>query len=439
MKALRSPRGMVDLLPEQQALHCRIEEQAAAVLDSYGYREMGLPLAEHRDLFRRAVGASTDIVEKEMYSLSSGAESADSGESQSLSLRPEGTAGCLRAVIEHDLLRSGAQRLWYRGPMFRCERPQKGRHRQFHQLGAEAVGFAGAELDAELIAIGRSLWRRLGVETALRLEINALPDAGERQQYSKDLLAWLQPRAAQLDPDSRRRMERNPLRILDSKQPQTQQLLNDAPRIDEYLDVSSRDHFAELCRRLDSMNIPWQHNPRLVRGLDYYGGTVFEWLAERGLGAQNAVAAGGRYDNLMSFLGGSPAPAVGFALGVERLALLLQDCQQTGECWQPDAWLVGTEGLVEVQMRGEDLRHRVPGLRLIGPIAGSFKSQLRKADRSGAPLALICGSDEAASGSIGVRHLRAAPGEEQQRALTLAELREFLRQRVAERCSQSSY
>ncbi len=389
---------MHDILPDRVGLWQHIEDTARAVFAAYGYREIRTPLVEVTELFKRSIGEVTDIVEKEMYSFLD-------RHGDSLSLRPEGTAGCVRAAIEHGLLNQ-PQRLWYRGPMFRYERPQRGRYRQFHQIGVEVFGLSGPDIDLEVILLTARLWHRLGLQ-ALRLEINTLGDAGERQCYRERLLDFLRPHADRLDPDSRRRLETNPLRILDSKDPTTQAILAEAPSLLDGLGAQTRAHFDALCAGLDALGIPYRINPRLVRGLDYYNRTVFEWITDR-LGAQGTVCAGGRYDSLVEQLGGRPTPAIGFALGIERLVELLGQVD-SGANPSVDAYLValGDRAEIEALRLAERLRDRLPGLRLLVNCGGgSFKSQFKRADKSGARYALVLGEAELELGVVGLKDLR---------------------------------
>ncbi|MGB2041878.1 MAG: histidine--tRNA ligase [Porticoccaceae bacterium] len=399
---IQSIRGMNDLLPEQSATWQYLERTVAQVLASYSYREIRFPILEQTELFKRAVGEVTDIVEKEMYSF-------DDRNGDSLSLRPEGTAGCVRACTQNGLLHNQTQRLWYTGPMFRHERPQKGRLRQFHQIGVEAFGLTGPDIDAELLLITARLWKRLKIDHAVTLQINSLGTATDRATYRAALVDYLMARREQLDEDSQRRLESNPMRILDSKNPDTQALLNQAPELKDFIDQESRDHFAQLCAVLDAAGIAYQVNPRLVRGLDYYSKTVFEWVTSS-LGAQGTVCAGGRYDGLVEQLGGKPCPGVGFAMGVERLVLLLDELgavpDSVGQA--VDLYLVAV-GNVEQQalVLAENLRSDCPEIRIECHCGGgSFKSQIKRADKSGARIALILGEDEAAAGTVGVKYLR---------------------------------
>lgn len=399
---LQSIRGMNDLLPEQSATWQYLEATVARVLGRYGYREIRFPVLEQTELFKRAVGEVTDIVEKEMYSF-------DDRNGDNLSLRPEGTAGCVRACTENGLLHNQTQRLWYSGPMFRHERPQKGRLRQFHQIGVEAFGLNGPDIDGELLLLTARLWKELKIDHAVTLQINSLGTSADRANYRAALVDYLSARKGQLDEDSQRRLESNPMRILDSKNPQTQALLNDAPSLEDFIDQESKDHFQQLRATLDAAGVDYKINPRLVRGLDYYGKTVFEWVTTN-LGAQGTVCAGGRYDGLVEQLGGKSCPGVGFAMGVERLVLLLDELgvvpDSVGQI--VDVYLVAV-GDVETQalVLGENLRSNCPTIRLQTNCgSGSFKSQMKKADKSAASVALILGEDEAANNKIGVKFLR---------------------------------
>lgn len=397
---IQAIRGMHDVLPSATPAWRRLEREMRRLAAAYGFEEIRAPLVEKTELFERTIGEVTDIVEKEMYTFE------DLGGDR-LSLRPEGTAGIVRACIEHGLIYNQSRRLWYLGPMFRHERPQKGRYRQFHQWGVEAYGFAGPDIDVELIQMTARLWRGLGIE-GLRLEINTLGSAESRAQYRERLVDYLSARRKELDADSVRRLERNPLRVLDSKNPALRPLLDAAPTLADCLDEDSARHFTSLRALLDDAGITYTVNPRLVRGLDYYGRTVFEWTTDR-LGAQAAVCAGGRYDRLIEQLGGQPTPAVGFALGIERVLSLLESDAAIVHDDAPHAWmiLVGEAAERTGRALAESLRDALPDLRLcVNCGGGSFKSQFRKADKSGAPLALILGEDEAASGQIGVKFLR---------------------------------
>ena len=404
MKNLQAVRGMNDILPADSALWQYLESTVARVLAGYGYQQIRLPIVESTELFRRSIGEVTDIVEKEMYTF------ADRN-GDSLTLRPEGTAGCVRAMLEHGLLGGGvSHKVWYTGPMFRHERPQKGRYRQFHQVGVETFNLTGPDIDAELIILSWRLWQQLGLDEAVTLELNSLGSSADRARYRDDLVAYLRERFEQLDEDSQRRLDSNPLRVLDSKNPETQALLADAPALADYLNDEARAHFDGLKTLLDVAGIPYVINPRLVRGLDYYGLTVFEWVTDK-LGAQGTVCAGGRYDGLVEQLGGKPAPAVGFAMGVERLLLLIETLGKVPAelSRQVDVYLValGT-GTQQAAIRlAEQLRDALPGIRLVVHCGGgSFKSQFKKADKSGALCALILGEEEAAAGVVGLKPLR---------------------------------
>jgi len=399
---------MHDILPEQISLWQTLEDRARVVLEGYGYQELRTPLLEVTELFARSIGEVTDIVEKEMYSF-------DDRNGESLSLRPEGTASCVRAAIEHGLF-SSPRRLWYRGPMFRHERPQKGRYRQFHQIGVEVFGLEGPDIDQEVVLLTRRLWNAVGLR-GLRLEINSLGEGEERAVYCRELTDYLQRDVQYLDEDSRRRLQTNPLRVLDSKNPDMQEVIAGAPRILDHLGKESREHFDRFCAGLDQAGIGYQVNPRLVRGLDYYNRTVFEWITDS-LGAQGTVCAGGRYDTLVAQLGGPRTPAVGFALGLERLVAML-GAGQSLSLDGLDAYLVavGEAPMAKALVVAEDLRNAVPGLRLLCHCGGgSFKSQFKKADRSGARYALVLGEGELERGIIGVKPLREA-GEQLEVAL----------------------
>ena len=403
-KNIQAIRGMNDILPEQTPLWRYLESSVAGLLDGYGYRQIRMPIVEFTDLFKRSIGEVTDIVEKEMYTF-------EDRNGDSLTLRPEGTASCVRAVQEHGLIGGGQpQKLWYVGPMFRHERPQKGRYRQFHQIGVELFNFDGPDVDAELIVLTWRLWGVLGIRDAVQLELNSLGSSDDRARYREALVDYLSARFEQLDEDSQRRLHSNPLRILDSKNPDTQALLADAPKLADYLGEESRVHFAGLTARLDAAGIPYVLNPKLVRGLDYYGKTVFEWTTDR-LGSQGTVCAGGRYDGLVTQLGGKPTPGVGFAMGVERLILLLETLQLLPEELNAPADLYLCAFGEAAELAGlalaERLRDAIPGLRLlVNSGGGSFKSQFKKADKSGARFALILGEDELAARVVGCKPLR---------------------------------
>jgi histidyl-tRNA synthetase len=391
---------MNDILPEQSACWQSVEDTARGVLGSYGFREIRLPIVEKTELFRRSIGEVTDIVEKEMYSF-------EDRNGDSLTLRPEGTAGCVRACIEHSLLGQQVQRLWYVGPMFRHERPQKGRYRQFHQIGVEVFGLEGPDIDAELLLMTARLWNSLGLR-GLTLELNSLGTGEARARFREDLVAFLRKRFDRLDEDSRRRLETNPLRVLDSKHDGTQALLEDAPVLADYIDDASADHFASLCGLLDVAGVTYRINPRLVRGLDYYGRTVFEWITDQ-LGAQGTVCAGGRYDGLVEYLGGRATAAVGFAVGLERLVALLESRAVACPEGVPHLYVVamGERAQQQALLLSENLRDALPGLRVLMHCGGgSFKSQFKKADRSGARYALVLGDEEISRRQVGIKPLR---------------------------------
>ena len=403
-KTLQAIRGMNDILPEQTPTWRYLENTLAELLDGYGYKEIRLPILEFTELFARGIGEGTDVVDKEMYTF------LDRNE-ESLTLRPEGTAGCVRAMLEHGLTGGGqVQKLWYAGPMFRYEKPQKGRYRQFHQMGVEVFNLPGPDIDAELIVLTWRLWKKLGLADAVTLQLNSLGSSEARARYRDALVAYLQERYDLLDEDSQRRLTTNPLRILDSKNGGTQALLVDAPTLHDYLDEESVAHFEGLKARLDAVGIRYEINQKLVRGLDYYGRTVFEWVTDK-LGAQGTVCAGGRYDGLVSQFGGKPTPGVGYAMGVERLVLLLETLGLVPEelSRPADVYLCAFGEPAELAALGlaERLRDANPGLRLlVNAGAGSFKSQFKKADKSGARYALILGDDELAKRVVGFKPLR---------------------------------
>lgn len=407
-----------DATPAWQQLEAVLRRLAAA----YGYAEVRPTLLERTDLFKRSIGGVTDIVEKEMYSFLD-------RDGDSLSLRPEGTAGCVRALVQHQWLDGvGTSRLWYLGPMFRHENPQKGRFRQFHQWGLEAYGWSTPDIELEQLALTARLWRELGLSQHLTLEINTLGNAEERSAYRETLVAYLRDHIVALDADSQRRLETNPLRILDSKHPETQALLARAPTLQTCLGAASQAHFARLTAGLARLSINFKVNQRLVRGLDYYNQSVFEWTTTA-LGAQATVCAGGRYDGLVAQLGGPSTPAVGFAIGLERLLLLWQQVAPT-PVTAPHVYLISQGELAqqEVAVIAEQLRDALPNLRLLQHLGGgSFKSQFKRADKSGAVYALILGDDECRQGKLALRPLR-EPGEQQ--LLTLAEATELLRRKL---------
>ncbi|SFM24226.1 histidine--tRNA ligase [Marinobacter zhejiangensis] len=420
MAKIQAIRGMNDILPEQTPVWQFVEGKVREVLRSYGYQEIRMPVVEQTDLFKRSIGEVTDIVEKEMYTF-------EDRNGDSLTLRPEGTAGCVRAAEEHGLLFNQTRRLWYMGPMFRHERPQKGRYRQFHQIGVECFGMDGPDIDAELLILTARLWQALGLTEHTRLEINTIGTSESRKRYREALVAYLSDFRDQLDSDSQRRLETNPLRILDSKSPETQAILEGAPTLDDYLDEESREHFAGLRGLLDAAGVVYTVNPRLVRGLDYYGKTVFEWVTES-LGAQGTVCAGGRYDGLVEQLGGKPTVAVGFAMGLERLILLLETLGLVPDSVNGDADVyvtaMGDQAIAAAQALGERIRSGVPGCVVVTHCGGgSFKSQMKKADRSGASVALLLGDNEIEAGTVGVKPLRS---DDPQQDVAQADLLEVL-------------
>ncbi|MCW7763630.1 histidine--tRNA ligase [Photorhabdus luminescens] len=421
-KNIQAIRGMNDYLPADTVIWQRIETILKRVLAGYGYSEIRTPIVEQTPLFKRAIGEVTDVVEKEMYTF-------DDRNGESVTLRPENTAGCVRAGIEHGLLYNQEQRVWYLGPMFRYERPQKGRYRQFYQLGAEVFGLQGPDIDAELILLTARWWRELGIYEHVTLELNSIGSLAARANYREALVAFLEQHKDKLDEDCKRRMYSNPLRVLDSKNPEVQQLLNDAPELFDYLDAESKEHFDSLCALLDGMGIKYRINQRLVRGLDYYNRTVFEWVTTA-LGAQGTVCAGGRYDGLVEQMGGRPTPAVGFAMGMERLILLVQEINPVfaAERSVADVYLASFgEGSQQAALiLAEQVRDTLPQLRLMmNHGGGNFKKQLGRADKQGAKIALILGEDEARSGQVAIKDLRT--GEQQtlpqsEIAVRLAEL-----------------
>ncbi len=409
-KSLQAIRGMNDILPEQTPAWRYLERTFAGLLDGYGYSEIRLPILEFTELFARSIGEGTDVVDKEMYTFLD-------RNGESLTMRPEGTAGCVRAVLEHGLSGGGqVQKLWYTGPMFRYEKPQKGRYRQFHQIGVEVFNLPGPDIDAELIILTWRLWQKLGMADAVTLQLNTLGSSEARARYREALVAYLQERFEQLDEDSQRRMTTNPLRILDSKMESTQALLVGAPTLHDYLDEESIAHFEGLKARLDAVGLRYEINQKLVRGLDYYCRTAFEWVTDK-LGAQGTVCGGGRYDGLVSQFGGKPTPGVGFAMGVERLVLLLETLGVIpAELNRPADLYVcafGEPAELAALTLAEQLRSAIPGIRLlVNAGAGSFKSQFKKADKSGARFALILGEDEVANRVVGFKPLR-DEGEQQ--------------------------
>jgi histidyl-tRNA synthetase len=399
---IQAIRGMNDILPEKTALWRHIENTFITCLSNYGFQEIRFPLVESTQLFKRTIGEVTDIVEKEMYTF-------NDLNGDSITLRPEGTAGCVRACLEHGLLYNQQQKLWYLGAMFRHERPQKGRYRQFTQLGVEAFGVPGAQSELELIALCRKFWTELGFADLVQLQVNTLGELSERQQYKNILVEYLNDHIDLLDEDSKRRLTRNPLRILDSKNPEMQQLVANAPKLIDVLEGKSRDHFQAFCAGLDALKIPYVVNPVLVRGLDYYGHTVFEWVTDR-LGSQATICAGGRYDILVEQLGGNPTSAAGFALGVERIYLLMETLELLKQETKANSiFIIGTneEAIVKGLVMAESIRATYPTVEVIVNTAGgSFKSQFKKADKSGARLALVLGEDELANHKVSIKDLR---------------------------------
>ncbi len=397
---IRPVRGMNDVLPPHAGRWQYLEDTVRDVLESYGYREMRLPLLEYTELFRRSIGEVTDIVEKEMYTF-------EDRNGDSLTLRPEATAGVVRAAISNGLLHNQRHRFWTAGPMFRYERPQKGRYRQFHQIDVEALGYPGPDIDAEMILMSARLWRRLGIGR-IRLEVNSLGTPASRQHYREVLVDYFAAHRDRLDADSVRRLETNPLRILDSKNPDMQDVVAGAPDITEHLDAGSAEHFAELGRILSAAGVDYTVNPRLVRGLDYYTRTVFEWVTDA-LGSQGAVCSGGRYDGLVEHLGGAPTPAIGWALGMERLVALFEEEGGAEPDASPAVYVVavGDGAAATAFALAERLRDALPGHAVeVNAGAGSFKAQLKRADRSGARYAVVLGENEIAAGEAGLKPLR---------------------------------
>lgn len=411
---IQAIRGMHDVLPEQTARWQFVEQHIRQVLAAYGYAEIRFPIVEKTELFKRSIGEVTDIVEKEMYTF-------DDRNGDSLTLRPEGTAGCLRACLEHGLLHNQVHRLWYYGQMFRHERPQKGRYRQFIQLGVETYGMSGPDIDAELILLSHRFWRSLGILDKVELQLNSLGTVAERAIYREHLVAYFGAHKEQLDEDSQRRLNTNPLRILDTKNPAMRELVDNAPILMDFLDTDSQAHFTGLTDTLDALNIAYTLNPRLVRGLDYYSKTVFEWVTAE-LGSQGTICAGGRYDGLIEQLGGKANYAVGFAMGMERILALLETRDDLAPIQTVDAYLilVGNAAVKEGIVLAESLRDSLPNLRLqMHCGSASFKSQFKKADKSGADYALILGDDEVLSGRIGLKYLRT---DQEQQTVSQTEL-----------------
>lgn len=416
MAKLQAVRGMHDILMQDTPRWQYLEETIKTILDQYGYQEIRLPIVEKTELFKRSIGDNTDIVSKEMYSFEDRNDS-------SLTLRPEGTAGCVRAGIEHGLFHNKTQRLWYAGPMFRHERPQKGRQRQFHQIGIEAFGFNGPDIDAEQILMCARIWQALGLNE-LSLEINSLGTTESRAAYRSILIDYFSSHKDQLDEDSLVRLEQNPLRILDSKNPEMKSVIVEAPTLDEHLDTESAEHFAELKEILDAAELKYTVNPRLVRGLDYYGRTVFEWISNQ-LGAQGTVCAGGRYDGLVEHHGASATPAVGFAIGLERLMELANFENMTDNAPHIYLLISGEKAVKPGLLLAEQLRNKIAQIKVLSHCGGgSFKSQFKKADKSGAQLALVLGEDELENNQLTVKYLRS---EEPQTVVKWTDLADFLR------------
>nr|WP_223281723.1 histidine--tRNA ligase [Xenorhabdus griffiniae] len=414
---------MNDCLPAETAIWQRVESTVKRVLSGYGFSEIRTPIVEQTPLFKRAIGEVTDVVEKEMYTF-------DDRNGESLTLRPENTAGCVRAGIQHGLLYNQEQRLWYIGPMFRYERPQKGRYRQFHQLGAEVFGLQGPDIDAELILMTARWWRELGIAYHVTLELNSIGSLEARANYREALVVFLEQHKEKLDEDCQRRMYTNPLRVLDSKNPEIQQLLNDAPELFDYLDSESKEHFDGLCQLLDSAGIKYRINQRLVRGLDYYNRTVFEWVTSA-LGAQGTICAGGRYDGLVEQLGGKATPAVGFAMGMERMVLLVQEVNPdfVADLAVADVYFssFGEGSQQAALILAEKIRDQLPELRLMtNHGGGNFKKQLTRASKHGAKVALILGEDEIQAGNITVKDLRNGEQETLSQQAVAARLSELL-------------
>jgi histidyl-tRNA synthetase len=399
---IQAIRGMNDVLPSQSVAWRNLEQVFARCLSEYSYQEIRMPILESTQLFKRTIGEITDIVEKEMYTF-------NDLNGDSLTLRPEGTAGCVRACLEHGLLHNQQQKLWYCGPMFRHEKPQKGRYRQFTQLGVEVFGITGAGIDLELIAICRRFWNALGIAHAVNLQVNTLGTLAERQVYRDVLVNYFKPNFDGLDEDSKRRLDKNPLRILDSKNPKMESLIAGAPKLIDVISEESRQHFIMLCDGLKALGIPYTINPFLVRGLDYYGHTVFEWVTDK-LGSQATVCAGGRFDALVEQLGGNPTPAIGFAMGAERLLLLMEALSITPVTDSPPHVFiiaVGDEALQRALVIAESLRSDETPLKvLVNTAGGSIKNQFKKADKSGASLAFILGVDEMLEQTISIKNLR---------------------------------
>lgn len=416
-KNIKSIRGMHDILPSDSEKWQYLEATLFSVMQQYCYQEIRMPVVESTSLFSRSIGEVTDIVEKEMYTF-------DDRNGDSLTLRPEGTASCVRAGIQSGILHNQLQRLWYMGPMFRHERPQKGRYRQFHQIGVETFGMSSAEIDAELILMTAGLWKMLGLNN-VRLEINSLGSNDARNKYKEILISYLEGFKEQLDEDSKRRLYSNPLRILDTKNPDMKTIVNDAPKLSDHLDDESSQHFQKLKSILDKAGIAYSVNPNLVRGLDYYCKTVFEWITDE-LGAQGTICAGGRYDGLVAQLGGKETPAAGFAIGLERLISLLDDAGLFPVVTTPDLYIImlGSEAEIEGMVLAENIRREHADLKVLtGCSGGSLKNQLKKADKSGAEIALILGDEEIQNQCLNVKYLRK---DKEQCSVAINELNLFL-------------
>ena len=420
---IQAIRGMHDVLPEQTPLWQAVEQSMRDVLGIYGYSEIRLPIVEKTELFKRSIGEVTDIVEKEMYTF-------EDRNGDSLTLRPEGTAGCLRACLEHGLLHNQVHRLWYYGAMYRHERPQKGRYRQFFQLGVETYGMESPDIDAELILIMERLWKKLGIRHKVRLQLNSLGTIAERMVYRERLVDYFQSRLAQLDEDSLRRLQTNPLRILDTKNPAMQEVVASAPELTDYLGAESREHFNAITTILDDLGIDYEINSRLVRGLDYYSKTVFEWVADE-LGSQSTVCAGGRYDGLIEQLGGKPNYAVGFAMGMERVLALMETLDNIQLTSLVDVYMIRVgEAAEQVGIRfAETIRNEIPRLKLqVNCGGGSFKSQFKKADKSGAEFAIILGDDEVSRAEVSIKTLR--NNEQMQQNMSQQQAIQFLQMQL---------
>ncbi len=404
MKNIQSIRGMHDILPEHSPLWRWLEDQVSSTFAAYDFHEIRIPVLERTEVFTRAIGQATDVVEKEMYTF-------EDRNGELLSLRPEGTAGVVRSAIQHGLLHTPGLKVWYQGPMFRHERPQKGRQRQFHQFGAEVFGLDAAAADVELIALGERIWSRLGLTRGIRLEINTLGDREDRKRYRQRLVDYLLPRRDELDEDSLRRLETNPLRIFDSKHERTRAIMADAPRLIDEVGEEARAHFDEVCELLDRLGIEYTINPGLVRGLDYYCRTVFEWITDD-LGAQGTVCAGGRYNDLVEMQGGKPTPGIGFAMGVERLLALLE-AAGIEQSQLPHVFVVSRVPPADMLALAESLRAEAPDLRVAVALGGgSMKAQFKRADRSGARYCVVLGESEYQAGQASIKDLRAERGEQ---------------------------